>query len=114
MWVTNFENQNMAASYLPADYAAAFGGAYSLYLSINAYYQDRNIGEFVEKRIELNEMKKVLQDSSLYQVDASFEKLKVWRLIRYKSSCIQRRDIFIILLILLGKQATVLKRKKGC
>lgn len=51
-------------------------GAYGLYLSINAYYQDRNIGEFVEKRIELNEMKKVLQDSSLYQVDASFEKVE--------------------------------------
>ena len=51
-------------------------GAYALYLSINAYYQDRNIGEVVEKRIELNGMKKVLEDSSLYQMNAPFENVE--------------------------------------
>ncbi|MGM9951368.1 MAG: sensor histidine kinase [Lysinibacillus sp.] len=50
-------------------------GAYALYLSINAYYQDRNIGESVEKRIELNQLKKVLEDPSLYQMNASLEKV---------------------------------------
>ena len=41
-------------------------GAYSLYVWINAYYQDKNVGEYFEKLTELNQVKSALENPLYY------------------------------------------------
>lgn len=42
-------------------------GAYSLYVWINAYYQDKNVAEFFDKWTELNQVKDVVDNPVLYR-----------------------------------------------
>lgn len=51
-------------------------GGYGLYVSINAYYQDKMVEEYFENRVELNELKKILQNPKMYGAGASFEPLE--------------------------------------
>jgi len=51
-------------------------GVYGLYLSITAYYQDKNVSEYFEKWGELQQIKKVLNDPGLYKQDADFSVLQ--------------------------------------
>ncbi|MDM5247764.1 HAMP domain-containing sensor histidine kinase [Lysinibacillus sp. G4S2] len=45
-------------------------GAYSLYVWINAYYQDKNVAEYFEKLTELNQVKSVLENPVHYKKNA--------------------------------------------
>ncbi|MCY9548642.1 HAMP domain-containing sensor histidine kinase [Lysinibacillus xylanilyticus] len=45
-------------------------GAYSLYVWINAYYQDKNVAEYFEKLTELNQVKSVLENPMYYTKNA--------------------------------------------
>ena len=51
-------------------------GAYSLYVWINAYYQDKNVAEYFDKWTELNQVKDVLDNPVLYQKNADFEEIE--------------------------------------
>lgn len=42
-------------------------GAYSLYVWINAYYQDKNVAEYFDKWTELNQVKDIVDNPVLYQ-----------------------------------------------
>lgn len=50
--------------------------AYGLFAWINAYHQDRNIAEYMERWTELNAMQAVLNDPSLYEPNADLTKVK--------------------------------------
>ncbi|MGE7090534.1 sensor histidine kinase [Lysinibacillus sp. NPDC048646] len=52
------------------------GGAYGLYVWINAYYHDKNVGEYIEKWTELNQVKSVLDDPTLYDKKADLQEVK--------------------------------------
>lgn len=51
-------------------------GAYSLYVWINAYYQDKNVAEYFDKWTELNQVKDVVDNPVLYQKNADFEEIE--------------------------------------
>ncbi|GAB0169223.1 HAMP domain-containing sensor histidine kinase [Lysinibacillus sp. CTST325] len=51
-------------------------GAYSLYVWINAYYQDKNVGEYFEKLTELNQVKSVLQNPKYYTKNADVKDIE--------------------------------------
>ncbi|MFJ7661848.1 sensor histidine kinase [Lysinibacillus sp. NPDC097162] len=53
------------------------GGAYGLYMWINAYYHDKSFAEYMEKWTELNRVKSVLNDPSLYTKNADLQQVKV-------------------------------------
>ena len=46
------------------------GGAYGLYMWINDYYQDKSVGEYIEKWAELNTIKAAIDDPTLYVKNA--------------------------------------------
>ncbi|MGE7688466.1 HAMP domain-containing sensor histidine kinase [Lysinibacillus sp. NPDC097214] len=48
-------------------------GAYSLYVWINAYYQDKNVAEYFEKLTELNQVKSVLENPMYYTKNADIK-----------------------------------------
>lgn len=48
-------------------------GAYSLYVWINAYYQDKNVAEYFEKWTELNQVKSVLVNPMYYTKNADIK-----------------------------------------
>ncbi|MFY0518691.1 HAMP domain-containing sensor histidine kinase [Lysinibacillus sp. UGB7] len=52
------------------------GGAYGLYVWINAYYHDKNVGEYIEKWTELNQVKSVLEDPTLYEKKADLQEVE--------------------------------------
>ncbi|TQR37114.1 HAMP domain-containing histidine kinase [Lysinibacillus sphaericus] len=51
-------------------------GAYSLYVWINAYYQDKNVGEYFEKLTELNQVKSVLENPLYYTKNADIKDIE--------------------------------------
>ncbi|MFT9819981.1 ATP-binding protein [Lysinibacillus sp. NPDC056185] len=51
-------------------------GAYSLYVWINAYYQDKNVGEYFEKLTELNQVKSVLENPMYYKKNADIKDIE--------------------------------------
>ena len=51
-------------------------GAYSLYVWINAYYQDKNVGEYFEKLTELNQVKSVLENPKYYTKNADVKDIE--------------------------------------
>jgi len=51
-------------------------GAYSLYVWINAYYQDKNVAEYFDKWTELNQVKEIVDDAALYQKNANLEEIE--------------------------------------
>lgn len=51
-------------------------GVYGLYLSINNYYQDKQVAEYFEKRLTLTPIKAVVEQVELYQLDADFSALE--------------------------------------
>lgn len=51
-------------------------GAYSLYVWINAYYQDKNVGEYFEKLTELNQVKSVLENPLYYTKNADVKDIE--------------------------------------
>ncbi len=51
-------------------------GAYSLYVWINAYYQDKNGAEYVDKWTELNQVKAIVDNPALYQKQANLEEIE--------------------------------------
>ncbi|MEG0385870.1 MAG: HAMP domain-containing sensor histidine kinase [Solibacillus sp.] len=51
-------------------------GVYGLYLSINNYYQDKQVSEYFEKRSTLNKIKKVVSQYELYEREANFTELE--------------------------------------
>ncbi|MEK4427229.1 sensor histidine kinase [Solibacillus sp. FSL K6-1523] len=51
-------------------------GVYGLYLSINNYYQDKQVAEYFEKRSTLNKIKKVVSQNKLYEREANFNELE--------------------------------------
>lgn len=51
-------------------------GVYGLYLSINNYYQDKQVAEYFEKRSTLNKIKKVVSQYELYEREANFTELE--------------------------------------
>lgn len=50
-------------------------GVYGLYLSINSYYQDKNVAEYIEQWTELSAIKQVVSDTALYGKRADYEVL---------------------------------------
>lgn len=46
--------------------------AYGLFMWINSYYGDRNIAEYMDVYVELNQLQEVLAEPSLYRIDADF------------------------------------------
>jgi len=53
------------------------GGAFGLYMWINAYYHDKSFAEYMEKWIELNHVKSILNDPKLYANNSDFQEVKV-------------------------------------
>lgn len=53
----------------------AFSWGDGLYLSINNYYQDKQVAEYFEKRSTLNKIKKVVSQYELYEREANFTEL---------------------------------------
>ncbi|WP_051891564.1 HAMP domain-containing sensor histidine kinase [Lysinibacillus sphaericus] len=51
-------------------------GAYSLYVWINAYYQDKNVAEYFDKWTELNQIKATIDSPALYQKNADLQELE--------------------------------------
>jgi len=51
-------------------------GAYSLYVWINAYYQDKNVAEYFDKWTELNQVKAIVDNPALYQKQANLEEIE--------------------------------------
>lgn len=51
-------------------------GAYSLYVWINAYYQDKNVAEYFDKWTELNQVKAIVDNPALYQKNANLEEIE--------------------------------------
>jgi len=51
-------------------------GAYSLYVWINAYYQDKNVGEYFEKLTELNQVKSALENPLYYTKNADIKEIE--------------------------------------
>ena len=51
-------------------------GVYGLYLSVNDYYQDKQVAEYFEKRSTLNKIKKVVSQYELYEREANFTELE--------------------------------------
>ncbi|MGE8035919.1 HAMP domain-containing sensor histidine kinase [Lysinibacillus sp. NPDC093692] len=51
-------------------------GAYSLYVWINAYYQDKNVAEYFEKMTELNQVKSILEDPAHYKKNADIQEIE--------------------------------------
>jgi len=51
-------------------------GAYSLYIWINAYYQDKSIAEYFEKMTELNQVKSVLENPEHYKRNADIQDIE--------------------------------------
>ncbi|MGE8000036.1 ATP-binding protein [Lysinibacillus sp. NPDC093190] len=51
-------------------------GAYSLYVWINAYYQDKNVAEYFEKWTELNQVKSVLENPMYYTKNADIKDIE--------------------------------------
>lgn len=52
-------------------------GAYGLYVWINAYYQDKNFSEYIEKWTELNQVKSVLNNPVYYKKNADIKDIEV-------------------------------------
>jgi len=51
-------------------------GAYSLYVWINAYYQDKNVAEYFGKLTELNQVKSVLENPIYYTKNADIKDIE--------------------------------------
>ncbi|MCL1694520.1 ATP-binding protein [Lysinibacillus sp. BPa_S21] len=51
-------------------------GAYSLYVWINAYYQDKSVAEYFEKTTELNQVKSVLDNPVHYKKSAAIQEIE--------------------------------------
>ncbi|MEK3934434.1 HAMP domain-containing sensor histidine kinase [Sporosarcina sp. FSL W7-1349] len=51
------------------------GAAYGLFAWINSYHADRNVAEYIDNRVELNEMRSVLTEPSLYQPHADWSEV---------------------------------------
>lgn len=49
--------------------------AYSLFVWIDAYYEDKNIAEHLDVYVELNEIRGLLEEPTLYRTDADFSKI---------------------------------------
>lgn len=49
---------------------------YGLYVSINAYYQDKNIDEYFEKWAVVTDLKTLLDDPSLYKLNGDYEEIE--------------------------------------
>ncbi|WP_107923734.1 HAMP domain-containing sensor histidine kinase [Lysinibacillus parviboronicapiens] len=49
------------------------GGAYGLYVWINAYYHDKYVAEYIEKWTALNQVKSVLAEPTLYEKKADLQ-----------------------------------------
>ncbi|MEK3763777.1 sensor histidine kinase [Solibacillus sp. FSL K6-4121] len=49
---------------------------YGLYVSINAYYQDKNVEEYFEKWNTVTDLKEILNDTSLYNRTNTFEEIE--------------------------------------
>ena len=52
------------------------GALYGLYISINSYYQDKNVEEYFEKWTRITEIKSVLNNPELYNQQANYEEIK--------------------------------------
>ena len=52
------------------------GALYGLYVSINTYYQDKNVEEYFEKWAQVTKLKDQLNEPELYNRQANFEKLE--------------------------------------
>ncbi|MEK4229667.1 sensor histidine kinase [Solibacillus sp. FSL H8-0538] len=51
------------------------GAVYGLYLSINAYYQDKHVAEYVEQWTELSALKKIVSEPTLFEKGANYKNL---------------------------------------
>ncbi|WP_155590768.1 HAMP domain-containing sensor histidine kinase [Lysinibacillus cavernae] len=51
-------------------------GAYSLYVWINAYYQDKHVAEYFDKWTELNHIKAIVDNPELYEKNADYQELE--------------------------------------
>lgn len=49
---------------------------YGLYVSINAYYQDKNVDEYFEKWAVVSDLKDLLDDPSLYKLNGDYEEIE--------------------------------------
>ena len=49
---------------------------YGLYVSINAYYQDKNVEEYFDKWNALTDMKPILEQPSLYYSSQDFNEIE--------------------------------------
>lgn len=49
--------------------------AYGLFIWINAYYEEKNVAEYMDIYIELNQLQEVLAVPTLYRTDADFSKI---------------------------------------
>ena len=52
-------------------------GVYGLYLSITAYYQDKNVGEYFEKWSVMMDLKDTLSNPLLYQNESNYEAIEM-------------------------------------
>ncbi|WP_274308289.1 sensor histidine kinase [Solibacillus daqui] len=52
------------------------GAFYGLYVSINAYYQDKNVDEYFNTWSQVTELKKLLSNQALYTSQQRFEKIE--------------------------------------
>jgi len=52
-------------------------GGYGLYLSITAYYQDKNVGEYFEKWSVMMDLKDTLSNPLLYQNESNYEAIEM-------------------------------------
>lgn len=48
---------------------------YGLFMWVNAYYEDRNIAEYMDVYVEINHLQEVLAEPSLYRTDADFSQV---------------------------------------
>ena len=49
---------------------------YGLYVSINAYYQDKNVDEYFEKWALVTDLKDQLDHPSLYNINANYKEIE--------------------------------------
>ncbi len=71
-------------------------GAYSLYVWINAYYQDKNVAEFFDKWTELNHVKDVVDNPMLYQKMPILKRLRILPMSSWRLPSIRNLAMFYI------------------
>lgn len=60
--VNHYENKSVVTNHVFIVMVLPIVGAYSLYVWINAYYQDKNVAEYFDKWTELNQVKDVVDN----------------------------------------------------